>query len=157
MPTSTLATVSFWRVLADKLGRQAAQTAAPILAAVVAAGGSIDVRTVTIGLAGTLLVTLVKGAVQYIADAQVTPGAPLPWQWLDRAAPAAAGVIAGLLPADWRGLIDLDWRAAAVAAGSAAALAVLALYVTPPAFTAGRTEDGAYVVTSLPDAPGGDR
>lgn len=138
MSTSVLATVPWWRSLLERLGRQAAGTAVPILAAVVAAGGDVSVETVAFGLAGTLAISLGKAALLAVADVQATTATALGWQLVDRAVPAAAGVLAGLWPVDAAGLADIDVRAALVAAGAAALLAVIGYWVTPPALTAGR-------------------
>ena len=131
---SPLATAGFWRLLAERLGRQAAQTAVPILATLVAAGGQVDVKTVGIALAGSLGVTVVKSAFLYLADFEVPADAPFVWQLVDRAVPAAFGVLAGLWPVSADGLLNFQWQPALYAAGAAAVTAILSVYVTPPAF-----------------------
>lgn len=133
MSTSVLTTIPWWRELLDKLGRQAVQTAYPILGAVVASGGQIDVLVVLVGLAGALAVSLGKAGLLWVVELQVTEGSPLAWRLLDRAVPAAAGVLLGLWPAEWAGLLAVDWQAAVVAAVAAALLAVVGYWGTPPA------------------------
>lgn len=128
-----LVTVAWWRVLLERLGRQAAQTAVPILAAVVAATGHVDVRATVLALLGAEAVTVLTTTVRYLADVHPAPDAPLGVQVLDRAVPAAAGVLAGLPVASWADIIAVDWAEAGWAALAAGVTAVIAVYVTPPA------------------------
>ena len=87
----------------------------------------------------------------------ITPSvdAALPWRLLDRAVPAAAGVLVGLWPVDVAGLLTFDWRNALVAAGFAALSAALAYVWTPPAY-AHLSEDGTPAITNLPEVAGDD-
>ena len=134
MSTSApLTTWPWWRDLAERLGRQALQTVAPILAAVVAAQGHVDVVATLVVLGGSLAVTAIKGLLAAVADVVPPTNAGLGVTLLDRALPAFAGVMLGFMPADWLGLITMHWRDDLTAALSAAALAVLSAYVTPPA------------------------
>jgi len=121
-----LTSATWWHALAVLLLRQALQVATPALAAVVAAGGSVDVASVATTLAGALAVTLVAGfwrALRDIDDPSV----------LGMVVRAAAGVFAGLGVTDWAGLAGVDWMAATVAAVAAALLAVVHLVTDPPA------------------------
>jgi hypothetical protein len=127
-----LVTVAWWRVLLERLGRQAAQTAVPILAAVVASTGHVDPVATVWALGGALAVTVVTTTVRYLADVHPDATAPFLVQVLDRAVPAAFGVLAGLPLASWSDLVSVDWTQALYAAGAAAVTAILAVYVTPP-------------------------
>lgn len=135
MSTSTLATVSFWRVLAERTGRQAAQTAVPLLAAIVAAGGQVDVVNVSLALGMQVAVVAGKAAMQGLVDVRVAPDSALGWQLLDRAVPAAAGVYVGLWPVTGSGFATFDVRSASGAAGGAALTAVVTYFSNPPQFT----------------------
>jgi hypothetical protein len=123
----------WWRDLAERLGRQALQTAVPIIVAVVSARGRVDVAATLVTLGGALAVTAVKGLLQAVAGVVPPDGASLHVTLLDRAVPAFAGVLLGFMPTDWCGLLTLHWRDAFTAAVSAAVLAVISAYVTPPA------------------------
>ena len=131
--TAPLVTWSWWRDLAERLGRQALQTALPILAAVVAAQGHIDIPAALVVLGGALAVTALKGILTELADIAPPGSASIGVTLLDRALPAFAGTLLGFLPADWFGLLAMHWRDDLTAAVSAAVLAVLTAYVTPPA------------------------
>lgn len=149
MTTSTLVTVAFWRVLVEKVGRQAAQTAVPLLAVIAAGGGKIDVTTVGIGIGMQVAVVAGKAAIQGLVDLKATPDSALGWQLLDRCVPAFAGVYAGAWPITGQGFADFDLRAVTVAACAAAATAALTYFTNPPAFTgvapAGVEEGGEHV------------
>lgn len=134
-----LVTVAWWRILLERLGRQAAQTAVPILAAVVGATGHVDVRATLFALLGAEAVTLLTVAFRYLADVHPDRTAPFLVQVLDRAVPAAAGVLAGLPLASWVDVLTVDWAEAGYAALAAAVTAILAVYITPPALTPPRT------------------
>ena len=137
MTPSPYVAASFWRLLLERLGRQAAQTAVPILAVLISAGGQVDVKTVGIALAGSLAVTLGKALFLAFVDVPPDgPATPLAWRLLDRAVPAFAGVLAGLWPDSGLGLLSFNWTAALAAAGAAAVTAVIAVYATPPALFA---------------------
>jgi hypothetical protein len=133
MPVPVLATHEWWRALIDRLGRQAAQTTYFVLAAIIASGGQIDLATTGIGLAGTLVVSLGKAGLMEFTQVQVTEGTALGWRLADRAVPAAAGVILGVWPSEWAGLLALDWGATSIAAAAAALLAVVSYWGCPPA------------------------
>lgn len=128
MSTSALATSSFWRDLLERAGRQAAQTALPIVVAVSAAGG-LNLKAVAVAIAGAVVLTVVKA----LATVNVTPGETWYWVLLDRAVPAAAGTVLGMWPVDAFDIDKVDWSAVGWAAASAAVVALLAYYVTPPA------------------------
>ena len=122
-----LATAAFWQDLAERLGRQAAQTAVPIiLASGLSTGLHASAVLTAVGVA--LVVTFLKT----IAGVTASPDEPLAWQLIDRALPAAAGTILGFVPVDLASLANVDWVHVSVAALSAAVLAVVAYYVTPP-------------------------
>ena len=127
-----LVTVGWWTLLLERLGRQAAQTAVPILATVVSATGRVDIAAVSTALFGALVVTFLKTVLQELVDVTVDPTAPLWVQFLDRAVPAAAGVFLGLGFVDFQSLMTIDWASAGYAALAAAVTALLAVYVTPP-------------------------
>ena len=91
-----LVTVAWWRLLLERLGRQAAQTAVPILATIVSATGRVDVQAVGVALFGALAVTVLTTAARELASITVDPSAALWVQVLDRAVPAAAGVVVGV-------------------------------------------------------------
>lgn len=128
MPTSPLTARSYWRQLLDRAGRQTAQTIVPIIAAT-QTSGTIQWRAATTAVIVAASLSILKG----IAGITAHPDSPWPWQLLDRAAPAAAGTIIGLIPVDLADLADLDWRRILIAATCAAAIAALAYWITPPA------------------------
>lgn len=138
MSASVLDTADFWKDLGERVGRQVAQTALPIVA-VVGASADFQVKPVVLALLISVAVTVLNALRKVV----VTPGEPLAWQLLDRAVPAAAGVLLGFVPVDVSGLDVVDWKAAGYAAAAAAATAVLAYFVTPPSAVA--------VARALPD------
>lgn len=145
-----LVSAAWWRVLLERLGRQAAQTAVPILAVVVSTTGHVDIAAVVWSLVGAEAVTLFTTGVRYIADVHPDASSPLSVQILDRAVPAAAGVFAGLNVATWADLAGVDWQQVGWAALAAMLTSIVAVYVTPASLTLiqpGR--DGSYPVTSL--------
>jgi hypothetical protein len=157
MPTpAPLVTAAWWRVLAERAGRQAAQTAVPILAAVVAATGHVDAAANAVALAGAVAVTVLTTVFRYLADIHPDPSAPFLVQLLDRAVPAAAGVLAGLPLASWTDLVSVSWAQAGYAALAAAVTAILAVYVTPPALTPARLPVRMPYDFANLDAFGGD-
>lgn len=106
--------------------RQVLQTAVPIVAAVVASGGAVDLGTVGLALVGAVAVTGVKFVLLAAAEIPVAgPGTPFGWRAADRAIPAFVGVVAGVWPSDVAGFVAVDWRAAAVAASAASVLALV--------------------------------
>ena len=138
MSTTTpaaLVTVAWWRILLERLLRQAAQTAVPVLTPVVQAGGAVSLDAVLLGLAGVEAVTLLKAAVLYVLDVHVDPAAPWWQQALDRSVPAAAGVLAGIPLASWADAVATDWTSVGKAAVVAAVLAQIATYAAPAKFT----------------------
>lgn len=124
---STLGTLDYWRSLGERVARQVAQTALPIFL-VVATGQTVDVKAGVVALVVAVVVTLLKALV----GIQAAPGENLVWRLVDRAVPAAAGVLLGFVPVDLTGELSVDWKAAGLAALGAAVTAVLAYYVTPP-------------------------
>jgi len=124
--------VPFWRHLCERLARQAAQTAVPILATVAASTGRVDLPAFFVILGGALVVTLGKTALLEVLAVEVTPGAPTWAVLLDRSVPAFAGVVLGCWPADATGLMYVDWVTVLQASSAAAVLAVIAAYATPP-------------------------
>ncbi len=136
MTTSTpepLVTVAWWRLVLERVARQTAQTAAPILAVIVTATGVLDAQTVLVALAGPIVVTLLKSLLIEVRQVTVDPTATWWVQLLDRAVPAAAGVYAGFVPVDLRGLLIVNWVSVSWAALAAAVLALVSVYVAPPA------------------------
>lgn len=133
MSGSVLAGVTWWELLLERCWRQALQTAVPIIGAVVASGGAVDVRTVAVGLAGAVAVSVGKALLMALVEVDVDDAeAGLGWRILDRALPAAAGVVVGLWPVSAAELTVIDWHAGLQAAGAAAVLAVLSMWATPP-------------------------
>lgn len=125
--TSALRSSEYWRDLLERIGRQAAQTALPIVM-VVGVGQTVDIKAAVLAVLVAVVVTVLKALV----GLKVDPGEALGWQLLDRAVPAAAGVVLGFVPVDATGLLTIDWTSVVVAALGAAVTAVLAYYVTPP-------------------------
>ena len=149
-PTSVLADAVWWRLVLERLGRQFAQTTLPLLAIVTTAPGSFEPKAFVVATVLALAVSLGLSILRELVAITPTAEAALPWRLLDRAVPAAAGVLVGLWPVDAAGLLTFDWSNALVAAGAAALSAALAYMVTPPAFVmAPLGEDGVPVVTDL--------
>lgn len=117
----------WWRRLLERAGRQAAQVVVPIIAAA-QTGSGFPAQAVILAAALAVLLTILKA----FAGITATPGSPWPWQLLDRAVPAAAGTILGFVPVDAAGIISVDWARVFTAALSAALVAALAYYITPP-------------------------
>jgi hypothetical protein len=119
----------WWRDVAARAGRQAVQVLIPARA-LAAAGdvAGVDPAATALAVALAVLVSLVK------AVAGITFGSSAPrWQQaLERAAAAAAGAVAALLPADGLGLLTLDWGDLGLAAAGAAGLALAAMVTNPP-------------------------
>lgn len=148
--TSVLADSVWWRIVLERLGRQFAQTALPLLALIVSAPGTFEPKAFVVATALALAVSLGLSILRELVAITPSADAALPWRLLDRAVPAAAGVLVGLWPVDAAGLLIFDWRNAAVAAGAASLSAALAYVVTPPAFVmAPLGEDGVPIVTDL--------
>lgn len=133
MSVSVLATSLWWRDLSERCARNSVMVAVPLLTAVVESGGVADLQALALAVAVAVIVSTVKGALLAIADVRVTEGTNLGWQLIDRAAPAAAGVLLGVWPVDLGGLAALDVRAALLASLAAALLAVCGYWITPPA------------------------
>lgn len=131
MTTSVLDTPGFWRDLGERLIRQLAQTALPIVL-VVGVTTTIDAKNLVLPLLVTAGVTVLN-ALRHVA---VTSGEGIGWQLLDRAVPAAAGVLLGFVPISATDLFTVDWKAAGFAAVAAAVSSVLAFYLAPPAAVA---------------------
>lgn len=130
-----LADASWWRVLGERLLRQGLQTAAPVMQQVVAAGGAVNVGVALAGLAGVEAVTLGKALLQALTDLHVNPESAWYWQAIDRAVPAAAGVLLGVQAASWADVLTVDWASAGKAALFAALLAQVTTYAMPARFT----------------------
>lgn len=126
-------TFSWWRVVLERASRQAAQTAVPILATVVASAGHVDIPAMAVALVGAVAVTVAKSALQEISGVHADPGDPILVQVVDRALPAAAGVLVGFVPVDAAGILAVHWSDVAAAAVSAAVISIVAVYATPPA------------------------
>lgn len=154
-PTSVLATPIWWRHLVERVGRQFAQTALPILAVLITAPGSVSGKAWVVATLISVAVTLGKATVAEFVAITPNADAALTWRLLDRAVPAAAGVLLGLWPVSAEGLASFDLRAALVAAGAAGVSAIVALYATPPVY-APTGPDGVPDVSSLPDLTGDD-
>ncbi len=131
-PSSVLVTASWWRGLANKLGRQFTQVVLPILAALTADPSGASLRDVGVATGGALAVTLIKAGLQELTGLKPTEGSAQVWQILDRTVPAFAGVVLGLWPATAEGLLAFDLREAVVAGVAAALAAALAYVVAPP-------------------------
>ena len=154
--TSVLATAAWWRGIVERVGRQFAQTALPILAVIVSAPGTSSDKAWIVATLLSVALTLGKGVIGEFVALTPTEDAPLIWHLVDRAVPAAAGVLLGLWPVSANGLADFDLKAALIAAAAAGVSSVVALYVTPPAY-APVGEDGVPDITTLPtDEPGDD-
>ena len=130
-----LVTVAWWRAFAERLARSAAQTSAPILAAVVAAGGHITLTAVAVAVAGNDAAPPLTTIVRTVADVRVDSAAAWWVQLIDRGLPAAAAVIAAIPLASWADVAAVDWANTGKAALAAAFLALLSYYAAPPAFT----------------------
>lgn len=116
-----LAKSGFWRDAAVRAVRNAVQVTLPVLtltaAGVIDRAGALAVVAAA-GLAGLLSLLKSVAGLQAPVDAA-------PWvQALERAAAAAAGAVAALLPLDLAHAVTADWGAIAVAAAGAAALSV---------------------------------
>lgn len=130
-----LVTTAWWRVLLERVLRQEAQTAIPILTTLVTAAGHFDLAASVLALAGAAAVTLVTTTVRYLADIQVDPASPWWKQFLDRSVWAAAGVVAAVPLGSWADTVAVDWVAVGKAALVALALAHLSVYGAPAQFT----------------------
>lgn len=142
--TTKLVDPDWWAEVAGRAGRQAVQVLIPLLA--LAAAGDVtgaDLPAYALAAALAVLVTVLK------ALAGLSVGLLAPWweQALERAIAAAAGAVAGLLPAAGLGLLTTDWRAVGLAAAGAAALALAAMVTNRPTPLPGVLEplpDSAY-------------
>ena len=139
MASSVLVTPSWWRIVVERLARQAAQTAVPIIAALDISGGDVHLQDAATGIVIACALTLVKGILQAIANVAPANDEQWYWRWLDRAAPAFAGTFLGLIPAAEMDLSTVPWKNVLVASVASAALAVIALYAAPPAIVADPT------------------
>lgn len=153
--TSTLADTAWWRLVVERLGRQFAQTALPLFAVITAAPGEFEPKAFAVAAVLALALSLGLSILRELVAITPSVDAALPWRLLDRAVPAAAGVLVGLWPVDVAGLLTFDWRNALVAAGFAALSAALAYVWTPPAY-AHLSEDGTPAITNLPEVAGDD-
>jgi len=115
IPRSVLVTAGWWRTLGNRLGRQFSQTVLPILAVLTADPSGTNLGEVAVATVGALTVTLVKAGLVEVTGIHPTEGTALGWRLLDRCAPAAAGVLAGLWPTDTAGLLTFDGRRALAA------------------------------------------
>ncbi len=129
MTGSDLATPTFWRELLERAARQAAQTFAPIVAAVVGGGHPFDLAAVAIAVAGAVAVTVLKA----LSGIMLHPDEAWYWQLLDRAVPAVAGTALGFVPVSWTDIIHVQWTQVAYASLGAGVIALLSAYVAPPA------------------------
>jgi hypothetical protein len=126
--TSPVGAGPFWRDLLERLGRQAAQVALPI---VLAAGTthSLDIPAVALAIGVAVGVSVLKT----LAGITAGPDDALAWRLLDRVVAAMAGTALGFIPLDLGQLITVDWDHVAIAALAAGLTSLLAYYVTPPA------------------------
>lgn len=116
------------RDVIERVARQLLQVAGPAIVAVLTSPNVGDAQTTVVALASVLIVTALKA----LAGLKAGPGAPL---WLvvaDRAGSAFGSLLIGLGVVDWAGLISLDWGKALTAAVSAAVVAAIAYFTTPP-------------------------
>lgn len=146
--TSSLADASWWRIVVERLGRQFAQTALPLLAVITAAPGTFQPRAFVVSTALALALSLGLSILREVASITPAADAALAWRVLDRAAPAFAGVLLGLWPVDAVGLLTFEWRNALLAASAAAVQAAIAYVATPPAY-APVGDDGVPVITDV--------
>lgn len=128
MSASVLSTRVFWRALLERAGRQAAQTVLPLIAVIGVSGGGLNIEPIALATTVAVAVTLLKG----LAGISAGAGESLGWHLLDRAVPAAAGVLIGAVPVDLADLAHIDAKNLTLAALAAAATAVISFYVTPP-------------------------
>lgn len=144
--TSSLADSAWRRLVVERLGRQFAQTALPLLAVIVAAPGTFEPRAFVVSTGLALALSLGLSILREVAAITPATDAALAWRILDRAAPAFAGVLVGLWPVDAVGLLTFDWSSAFIAATAAAVQAAIAYVATPPAY-APVGADGVPVIT----------
>jgi hypothetical protein len=120
--------------LRERVTRAVIQAVLPMLAIVAAGGvsGWSGARAYAVLMLGVVVVTIVKASLLSLVDfhADVTSGALA--QILDRAVPSVAGVLLAAWPADFSGVLAVDWPTVVIASIGAGAIAVLGLYVTPP-------------------------
>ena len=121
----------WWRDLAERLARQGLQAVAPVLLAVTAAAGHVDVAATAVTMAGVFAFTLIKGMVVAVAEVPAVTGGGVLSLAYSRVLPAFAGVVLGFLPPSWSGMLDVDWRAVVVAAAAAAGTAAVTAVVAP--------------------------
>lgn len=128
----SLTSLPWWRELAQRMYRQAVQTAAPILTAVVLAGpGDIDPATVGYAIASAVAVTVAKFGLVQITQIKPADSAR-PWvRLLDRVGPAVAGVVLGVPVSGLSDVLSVDWAQVGYVAVAAGALAALAAKVDP--------------------------
>lgn len=117
-----------WRRILERMGRQAAQTAVPIIAAASASYGTLHWRAATTAVGVAVGLTFLKNLAGIRVDVRDSVGKQL----LDRAVPAFAGTMIGFIPVDVGNVLEVDWSNVTWASVSAAVIAVLAYYITPP-------------------------
>lgn len=116
---------SFWRDLLSRLYGQARQTIAPVILVVATNYEHDAVESVLLAAGGALALTTAKALLLALLGIRVPASAPWWRVLLDRALPAAAGVLVGFVPVDLAGLSNLNWVGVGAAAGVAALLATM--------------------------------
>ena len=124
-----LLTALFWREVLARATRNAVQIITPALA--LAAGGQLagldwQGTVVAAGLGGVLVV------LKTLAGITATPGAPWWVHAVERAVGAAAASVLAWWPADWLGLVHMDWSTNLKITASAVGLSLLQLAFDPP-------------------------
>lgn len=125
--------ISFWRDLAERLARQAQQTAVPLLVALAAAAPARDrIGGVLLATAAAIGGALVLTTVTTLTGLTVDRSAPVAAQIVERVLKASAGVLAGALPVEVAGWAAVDWTNMGWAAAVAALVALVAGEAAPP-------------------------
>jgi len=120
----------FWRDVLARAGRNALQVVLPVvlLAQTTGTVTGLDWRATVDLTVAAVAVTVAKALAGLSADAS----APTSVRALERAVPAAAAVLLGVLTAPAWSVFRADWTGISVAALSAAVAAVIHMAVDPP-------------------------
>lgn len=141
----TVTSQTWWGAVADRLVRQFAQTAGPILVLLATQGLADEPKVVVFSLVSALLLTLGKAVLQTITASAVTANSPYWVRLADRVGPAFAGVIVAAWPASLESVGSIAWADTITAAGAASVLAALQFYISP-AVALPTTQDETPVV-----------